>query len=411
MRYFDYAASAPPYPQALETFSRVSVEAYANPSASHALGAAARRKLAENKVELCTLCGFAPASQFQTLNPDPRPLNPAVLTSSGTEANNLAIRGVMEAQPDARSLVAEDVHASAWFAVDRYRSRADVLPLGRGGKIDPAGIEKKLTKRHALCSVVHACNETGIVHDIAALGEICRRKNVLLHVDGAQALGHLPLRLADLPVDFYTFSAHKFGAPRGVGGVLFFLNPPLRILNPFRSSVNSVTSVTSVAHPLVPQILGGGQEGGLRSGTENVAGLAAAVTALKLSLEAMPSETKRLRELAGVLAEKIRSGVPDALLNSDLENGLAGLVSLSFAGTVGQALVAELSLRQMAVGTGAACHSNQVEPSRAILALGRSKAEALGTVRISMGRDTTATDVDDLARALIEIVARQRALA
>src|SRR6185503_9670350 len=201
----------------------------------------------------------------------------------------------------------------------------------------------------------HANHETGVVQDVKALGEVCARKGVPLHVDGVQALGRLPVTLSELPFAFYTFSAHKFGGPRGVGGVI----------------VRSAT--------LAPQILGGGQEKGARGGTENVAGLAAALTALDLATRSLEGEGPRLRKLAGLLTDEIRTAIPDALVNSSA-NGLPGLVSFSFPKLLGEEIVVELNLRGFAVSAGSACGSGKMEPPRTVMAMGRTREQALGTL-------------------------------
>ncbi len=372
MHYFDYTASAPPFPQALEAFTTVASEYYANPSSSHQLGSNARQLLGQTRQRVAALCHAADAK--------------LILTSGGTEANNLVIRGVMEKHPRGRLLLASDVHASVWSAKAYYPKRVDVVPLEKDGRLSPARIRDAIQKRTVLFSAVHVCNETGTVHDVAAFGEICRKKNILFHCDGVQVLGHIPLNLEDVAVDYYTFSAHKFGGPRGVGGVFAYSNE------------------------LAPQILGGDQEQGLRAGTENPAGLAATLKALEMSHDLLPEEANRLNRLADLFLEKLKALVSDFFVNSN-DGGLPGLISLSFPGTIGASVVAEMSLRGFAISAGSACHANQVQPSRIITGLGRSEQEALGTVRISMGRNTSQDEVIDLVETLAQVVVRQRELA
>src|SRR6185503_2066775 len=233
--YFDTAATAPPYPEALKRFEEVSLRQFGNPSSSHEAGLQARETLETARKAFLARVGFADGT--------------LVLTSGATEANNLVLKGALQ---KGRPLLAADVHPSVWFA----REGSDVVETGPDGRIAPEKLASSISKKTSLVSIVHANNETGVVQDVKALGEVCARKGVPLHVDGVQALGRLPVTLSELPFAFYTFSAHKFGGPRGVGGVI----------------VRSAT--------LAPQILGGGQEKGARGGTENVAGLAAALTAL-----------------------------------------------------------------------------------------------------------------------------------
>jgi cysteine desulfurase len=332
----------------------------------------AAEKLKATKSELAQLLGFIDGY--------------LVLTSGGTEANNLVIRGVLEKYPHGRLLLAADVHESAWFATKTYANRTDILPIDKHGKITPERFEKYLRSKTVLCSVLHGNNETGIIHDIDKLGSICVRKGILFHCDGVQAIGHIPVNLGSLAFDFYTFSAHKFAGVHGTGGI--FLNRA----------------------DFIPQIQGGGQEQKLRAGTENLPGLSATLTALKMSIAMTENEEIRLRKLAGKFITLLRGKINNMHLNSDLENGLPGLISLSFPDVKGSQLVTELSLMGFSISSGSACHSGEMSPSRIIANMGYSDNLALGTVRISMGRYTEEQQVEALARALIKAVTSQRAL-
>jgi cysteine desulfurase len=371
--YFDYAAAAPPFPEALRRFEEVSFERPGNPSSSHHAGAQAREVLESARAGLLAGAGL--------------PEGTLVVTSGATEANNLVIRSVMEEKPDGRLLLAADVHPSAWFAKELYPKRTDLLETGPDGRISPERLASSLRRKTVLVSVLGVNNETGVIQEVAALGAACARRGIPLHCDGVQALGRLPVSLSQLPVAYYTFSAHKFGGLRGVGGA-FVKGAQLR-----------------------PQIAGGGQEGGARGGTENVAGLAAALVALNLSQKSQESEIPRLRGLARLLSSLVRAEVPQALENSDPDRGLPGLVSLSFPNLVGEEIVVEMNLRGFALSAGSACGSGKMQPSRPVLAMGRTRAQALGTVRISMGRGTTEASVRRLASALKEVVEKQKALA
>jgi cysteine desulfurase len=355
--------------QALDAYVKVASELYGNPSSAHQPGAAAAAGLRREKRQLCNACSFSDGSLLQV--------------SGGTEANNVVIQGHLRLRPDARLLIAVDTHPSIWFASERYSDRWDLLPLGRRGVISAETVAAVLKPETTLVCMSHVCNETGTVHKVQEIAELCARKRVRLLCDGAQALGHIPIDLDQIRCDFYTFSAHKFGGPRGVGGVF-------------------------LRHDhLSPLLGGGGQERGLRPGTENVAGLAATAAALQLNLATMTEEGERLRKLARFLEQYLSSKIPDLLLNSDLGTGLPGLVSISVPGISAQAAVTELSLLGFALSAGSACHANQTVPSRAIMARGRREAEALGSLRISMGNETTSEDVLELAEAICGVVIRQ----
>ena len=369
-RYFDYAASAPPFPEALEAQAEAARRAYGNPSAGHAAGRAAARELRRLKERFGQRLDFA----------DWR----IVLMSGATEANNWVIRSAARRFPQGRILLAADVHASVWAAAQRFAARVDVLAPDREGRIAPAALAAALKPDTRLFCCSHAANETGVVHDVAALSAACARRGVLCHVDGTQAVGHVPVRLSELCCECYVFTAHKFGGPRGVGGVCLRWDGGGE------------------------WIAGGGQEGGLRAGTENVAGLAGAVAALEQSLATLPDESVRLRGFVCQLAEAARRADAACAVNGDPAAGLPGLVSLSFAGLDGQALAADLDQQGFAVGTGSACAASKPEPSRALLAMGRTVEEALGTIRVSMGRTTDERSLRELSVALAETVGRHR---
>jgi cysteine desulfurase len=371
--YFDYAASAPPFPEALRRFDEVSLQLYGNPSSTHARGKKAREALDRARDALLARLGFH----------DGR----LILSSGATEANNLVLRDAMERHPSGRLLLAADAHPSAWFAKELYGKRVDVLEIDSAGRISPERLAERISRKTVLVSLLHANNETGVIQDVQALGDVCRQKKVPLHLDGVQAIGHIPVTLSEVPFAFYTFSAHKFGGPRGVGGVLARDRSPQG------------------------QILGGGQEAGARGGTENVAGLAAAVVALDLSSRALEAEVPRLRRLARLLLDLLRSAIPDAVVHTDPDAGLPGLVSVSFPPLIGEEIVLEMDLRDYEISAGSACGSGKREPSRPLLAMGRTRAQALGTVRISMGRYSSEESVGGLAAALRQVVEKQKALA
>ena len=371
MHYLDYAASSPPFPEALETYRAISTVYIGNPSSSHAHGVMAREKLTEARTEFLNLLGLHSAQ--------------LTLTASGTEANNLILRGFMEAHPRAHLLLAADAHASAWFAKSRYGRRVTILPLQKDGSIPPDTLRKRITRRIKLFSAVHVCNEIGTVHPVAEFAKICKKAGILFHCDGVQALGHIVPESCHFDADYYTFSAHKFGGPRGVGGVIH------------------------QNFDLHPQIFGGEQERRFRAGTENLAGICAAQHALELSLETIELQTKRLLMLQQLLCKKLESQLDACFLNTS-GSSLPGLISISLPGLLASNLVADLSLAGFSISAGSACHSNQIEPSRIILAMGGTTEQALGTVRISMGRDTTRETIEAFIPVFTEAVQRQRLL-
>ncbi len=363
--YFDYAASTLPFPEALKRYAEVSANHFANPSSRHSRGRSCHEKLMELKKQFCELLAFH----------DGRLL----LCGSGTEANNTIVQGYMRKFPGARLVIAENVHDSIWFASDLYPTRVEVLPLNRHGLIRIDRLKKALQNQPSLVCVSHACNETGVLQPVRAIADLCHFHQVPLLIDGAQTVGHIPVNLDEIPCTYYTFSAHKFGAPKGTGGALIREDTFGRLLH------------------------GGRQEWGLRAGTENLAGLAASIEALRKDQLSMTSDARRLNALKKTLLDRLqKSGV--TFLENSLSDGLPGFVSLSYPGLSGNEIVTALSLSGFAVSTGAACHANVEQPPRVILAMGRTATEARGTIRITMGRNTTAEAVNALCEALVEFV-------
>jgi cysteine desulfurase len=364
-KYFDYAASCPPFQEALHKFTEISSQYFANPSAVHRHGAEAQKKLRKLKREFCELVHFY----------DGRLL----LSSSGTEANNTIIEGHMARFPEGRLLIAEDAHDCIWYATKKYKKQVEILPIIHQGQINLNTLKKLLDKKVTLLCLNHVSNELGTVHAVSIISDLCTFRNIKVLIDGVQAMGNIPVDLSTISCDYYSFSSHKFGGPRSMGGV--FIRD----------------------EQFTPLIYGGNQEWNLRAGTENVAGLAASLVAMQRRQKSLDVEMVRLRRLRNYFTDGITRFVPEVLINGP-GNGLPGLISLSFPGQSSQEIIAGLNLSGFAVSAGSACHANQVEPSRIIQAIGRSLNEAKGTIRISMGHGTTEESVNSLLMALVKFL-------
>jgi cysteine desulfurase len=359
-KYFDYAASTPPFPEALDIYREFSVQYYGNPSSPHRIGKEANKKLFEIKN------AFSEMVNFQ----DGRLL----LCASGTEANNTIIEGHRKQFPKGRLLIAENTHDSIWYAREKYPAFLDVLNITREGKIDPNEFIKSIKHDTSLVCINHVCNELGTIHPVSEIANICTIRGIKLLIDGVQALGHITVNLDEIATTYYSFAAHKFGGPRGVGGV--FIRD-----DHFESLVQ-----------------GGHQEWKLRPGTENLAGLAASLLALKQCMAFMDSEKDRLNMLKDLFLEDFASGT---LINSP-RNCVPGFISISLPECSGNEMVTATSLAGYAISTGSACHANHINPSRIVMAMGREEVEAKGTIRISMGRGTTEQSVHGLKNTIME---------
>lgn len=363
-RYFDYAASSPIWPEALEAFTDAAKNNFANPSSQHRHGREAKQELLTLKKACCDVLRFYDGRLLQC--------------ASGTEANNTIIEGHIRMFPKARILVAEDVHDSIWYATKKHRKSVKILKIDTNGRVQINNVERALSDDITLACINHVSNETGAIHPVEAIADLCARKQSRILIDGAQSIGHLPIDMNAIPFDYYTFSGHKFGGVKSVGGA-FIRDDHFE-----------------------PLIKGGKQEWNLRAGTEDLAGLSALLAALKKSIASLHEEMIRLSKLKKALLERFKQ-VPHVIVNSP-EDSLPGILSVSIPGITGSELVTLLSHSGFAISTGSACHANEMEPSRIIAAMGRSKKEAMGTIRISMGVGTTGDAVNDLMKVLLEII-------
>ena len=361
--YFDYSASAPPFEKALEQFTSHSLNYPANPSSAHSSGKEASQKLIELKIRFCNLLGLKDGH--------------LMLCASATEANNTIIEGHRKKFPGGRLLIAEDVHDSIWYATRKHKDHTDVLPLKDMKDLSSEKLARIIKKETSLICINQVCNETGRIHPLETIAEFCYLRKIRLLVDGSQAIGHIPVSLDNIPCDYYSFAAHKFGGPRSMGGLLIR------------------------DRQFEPLLSGGKQEWELRAGTENLAGLAATVTALEICLSDLEEEVTRLEKLKISLLSELNDASTKVLVNTP-DDSRPGLLSLSFPGFEGNEIVTALSISGFKIAMGSACHANRSEPSRIIMATGRSEKEAIGTIRISMGRGNTEASVKELARALLD---------
>lgn len=368
--YFDYAASAPPYEEALKKFIEISAIHYANPSAAHDEGFSCFNMLQNFKKEFCSLLK--------------RENTELILTSCGTEANNLVIHGHMISESEAKLLIAADVHPSIRFALDWYSDNSELLPINSNGDIDLKLLDEMLSNKITLLCISHVCNETGKIHPVDKISRICIKRGVKLLIDGVQAVGHIDTDLSELRDFYYTFSAHKFGGPRGAGGIITD--------NTQLEAVNS----------------GGKQEKGLRAGTENIAAFGAALEALKIALRELPDLAVDLKVKTKILRQQLNQRVEGIVFNTDENSSLPGLLSVSVPGLSASSLLTDMSLCGYSMSSGSSCHSNQVIPPKTITAMGRKDFLANGTLRISMGRYTSQESLERFTEELIGAIERSR---
>lgn len=375
--YLDHAATTPVDPEVAELMAQVLREVPGNPSSIYAEGRQARALVDRAREEVAAAIGAEPAE--------------IVFTSGGTEADNLALRGVLKAhEGEAEGIVTTAIehHAVLDTAHDleaHGQARVTVLAVDRDGRVSPDAVRAAIDGRTAIVSVMHGNNEIGTLQPIAAIGALCRDAGVAFHSDAVQTVGALEIDVRVLPVDLLSVNAHKFYGPKGVGALY----------------VRTGTRIATVQ-------TGGGQEKGRRTGTENVAGVAGLGAAMRIASARRAAESARQAALRDRLIAGIRSRIADATLTGHPTERLPNNASFCFRGTQGEALVVSLDLEGFSVSSGSACTSGNTDPSHVLLALGLERDLAQGSLRLTVGRETTVADVDRLLDALPPIVARLR---
>jgi len=356
--YLDNAATTPVRREVLEAMMPFLTRWFGNPSSHHTVGEAAADALADARGRVARVLGMRAGD--------------VVFTSGGTEANNLALKGIAIAAQQrrgARHVVTTPIEHESILESADYLARVhgfDVthVPVDENGCLDPAAVAGALRDDTALLSFGYANNEVGTVQDVAAVASVARARGIPVHVDAVQAAGWLPLSAADLGVDAISIAGHKIGAPKGTGALAV------------RGRV-----------PLEPLLHGGGQERGRRSGTENVAGAVALATALELAEAERVEASERVSALRDAFIAKILASVPGAALTGDPARRLPGTASFTFAGTSGEAVLLELERRGVVSSSGSACAAGSDEPSHVLVAMGVAPEVAQTAVRFTFSHD------------------------
>ena len=376
--YLDYAATSPVDPRVLDKMLPYLRERFGNPaSRSHSFGWEAERAVEQARSEVAAL-----------VNADPREI---VWTSGATESINLALKGAAHFYRDkGRHLVTVKTEHKATLDTMRELERegfeVTYLDVAADGLLDIARFAESLRPDTILASVMFVNNEIGVIQDIAALGEMCRERGILFHVDSAQATGKVVVDLGSLKVDLMSFSAHKTYGPKGVGALYVRRKPRVR---------------------LEAQMHGGGHERGLRSGTLPTHQIVGMGAAFQIAQMEMSTEIERIRGLRDRLWTGL-SQIEEVYLNGDPEQRVAHNLNVSFNFVEGESLI--MAIKDVAVSSGSACTSASLEPSYVLRALGRSDELAHSSIRFSVGRFTTEEEIDFTIRLLTEKVAKLRSM-
>ncbi|HDL6609205.1 MULTISPECIES: IscS subfamily cysteine desulfurase [Yersinia] len=378
--YLDYAATTPVDPRVAEKMMQyLTLDGiFGNPaSRSHKFGWQAEEAVDIARNDIAALVGA-----------DPREI---VFTSGATESDNLAIKGAANFyQKKGKHIITCKTEHKAVLDTCRQLERegfeVTYLAPQSNGIIDLKQLEAAMREDTILVSIMHVNNEIGVVQDIAAIGEMCRSRGIIFHVDATQSVGKLPIDLSKLKVDLMSFSAHKVYGPMGIGALFVRRKPRIRI---------------------EAQQHGGGHERGMRSGTLPVHQIAGMGEAYRIAKEEMESEAARLRSLRLRLWNGLKD-IEEVYLNGDLENGAPGILNISFNYVEGESLI--MALKDLAVSSGSACTSASLEPSYVLRALGMNDELAHSSIRFSLGRFTTEEEIDYAIALVRKSIGRLRDL-
>ncbi len=373
--YLDHNATTPLAPEVVTAMKPLLEEGWGNPSSSHRYGRLARQAIERARRQLATLLGCS--------------VDALIFTGGGTESNNMAIRGVAHALRDRGNhlLISAVEHPAvtevcAWL--EKLGWVVTVVPVDRTGRLDPNDVEWAMRDDTVLVSVMHANNEVGTIQPIAEIADIAHRRGALVHCDGAQAVGKIPTKVAELGVDLYSVAGHKLYAPKGVGALY----------------VRRGTPMTRFMH-------GADHERGRRPGTENTFGIVGLGAAAALATDLGKRSAEHMRATRDHLHEAIRAGVPDVQLNGHPKERLPNTLSLAFPGVQANRLL-DLVEEEVAASAGAACHSGDVEVSGVLAAMQVPQQLAMGTIRFSTGAGSTLPMMDVAASAVIRAVGQLR---
>jgi cysteine desulfurase len=376
--YFDHNATTPVRPEVLEAMLPFYRETFGNPSSVHHFGREAHRHLEAGRSQVAAAIHAKPEE--------------IVFTGGGTEADNLAIQGVVAANAKkGKHIVTSRIEHHAVLRSCQFLEKqgypVTYLPVGKDGRVSLEEVAKAIRPETVLITVMAANNETGVLQPIREIGGLARERGILFHTDAVQALGKIPISVENLPADLISLSAHKIYGPKGVGALY----------------IRKGTRVQPLLH-------GGHHEHGKRAGTENVAGIVGFGKACEFAVSELAEESARLALLRNRLCSDIGEKIESVFLNGHPAERLPNTLNLSFAYVEGEAIVLGLDMKGVAVATGSACTSGTLEPSHVLTAMGVEAALAQGSIRFSLGRDNTLEDVATAVPALAEVVARLRAM-
>lgn len=375
MIYLDNNATTPLDPSVQEKMSLFLREHYGNPSSLYPIGRAVKEIIAEAREVIAKALGAIRTEIF--------------FTGSGSEADNLAIRGILEAFPEKNEFITSTIEHPAVIETARYLEKKGIkvsyVPVDQYGTIDLDFLKNAITPKTSLISIMHANNEIGTIQSIEAVTKIAREKGVLVHTDAVQSFGKIDVDVKKLGVDLLSISAHKIYGPKGIGALYV------------RKGTN-----------IKPLIYGGHQEREMRAGTENTIGIVGFGEAVRVLVESGSKDKKRIEKLAEQLKKGIEETIPKVKLNGHEKNRVKGTLNFCFMGLEAEAILLALATKEICVSTGSACAEGTEDVSYVLSAIGLRPEVARTAVRFSLGRFDTEEDVQVVLKELPEIVKNLR---
>jgi cysteine desulfurase len=376
--YLDYAATTPCDPQVLEAMAPFFFDKPGNASSMHSFGQEAKKGVEDSREMLASSLGAKPEE--------------IIFTSGGTESNNNVIFGATESLKNKgnhiiTSAIEHHAISEPCSFLEKKGFKVTYVKVDREGLVSPEDVKKAITDKTILISIMHANNEIGTIQPIKEIGELAKEKGIYFHADAVQTVGHIPVNVNDLNVDFLSLSSHKFYGPKGVGAL--YIRKGVRIER---------------------LLYGGDQERGRRPSTYNTPGIVGLGKAIELCCKNIDNETKEQIRLRDRMITEIPKVIPDVKLNGHAKIRLPNNVNFSIRYIEGESILLSLDMLGIALSTGSACTSSSLEPSHVLLAIGLDHATAHGSLRITMGRWTKESDIDYLLEHLPKVVDRLRAM-
>jgi len=370
--YLDHAATTAVDREVVQAMIPYFAETFGNASSLHSFGRDARHALGAARQTVADALGAETDEIF--------------FTSGGTESDNFALKGVGKGHI-ITSLIEHPAILNTCRYLENHGCDVTYLPVDSGGLVDPGNIESAIRNDTKIISIMHANNEIGTIQPVAEIGTIAQDNGVLFHTDAVQSFGKTETDLQKMNIDLLSLSSHKIYGPKGVGALY----------------VREGTEINPLMH-------GGGHESGLRSGTENVAGIVGFAKAVSLAIERFESDTRHLTNLREILIDGVMDTIDDVHLNGHPTKRLPNNANLRFDFVEGEAMLLHLDLRGVAVSTGSACSSTSKDPSHVLLAIGLAPENIHGSIRFTLGRENTVDEIEYVLEVLPEIVGKLRAI-